>query len=248
MVDLVTATSNLANEIPDGYYEVVGHKSGDEKYIQFGGLTVELENFGNLKVLSLNPLLSSRWENAETQKYYPYSYSILWEKRGDDLRWHIYMNHTGNAQTGHPAFRAYFETAGKLEGSRLVDMALVQGSENSLFLQKDVDGKAYNFADITSRTAKPKHLGTYSKSVKWAKSKETMGLDALYEFIEINSAEDAAKIAAQEARDGEAVPIGFGSIRHLLAGNIHAQLSYVVRQIDQDLFEQSVKPGQAKNT
>lgn len=246
MVDFATPTLNLVEEITDGYYEVVGHKSGDEKYIQFGGLTVELENFGNLKVLSLNPLLSSRWEEAETQKYYPYSYSILWEKRGNDLRWHIYMNHTGNAQTGHPAFRAYFETAGKLDGSRLVDMALIKGSENSLFLQKDVDGKRYNFADITSRTAKPKHLGTYSKSVQWAKSNETMGLDALYEFIEINSAEDTAKIEAEVAKNGEAIPVGFGSIRHLLAGSIHAQLSYVVRQIDQELFDQSVAPGKAK--
>lgn len=246
MVDLVEPTSNLVEAIPDGYYEVVGHKSGDAKYIQFGAFTVELENFGNLKVLSMNPLLSSRWEDAEVQKYYPYSYSILWEKRGSDLRWHIYMNHTGSAQTGHPAFRAYFETAGKLDGSRVIDMALVEGSENALFLQKDVKGKRYDFTDITSRTAKPKHLGTYSKSVQWTQSNETMGFDKLYEFIEINTDEDAATIAAQTASGVEATPIGFGSIRHLLVGDIHAQLSYVVRQINHETFENSIKPGQAK--
>ena len=246
MADLMIPTSNLIEAIPDGYYEVVGHKKANQKHIQFGGFTVELENFGNLKVLSMNPLLSSRWEDAETQKYYPYSYSILWEKRGSSLRWHIYMNHTGNAQTGHPAFRAYFETAGKLEDGRLVDMALIEGSENSLFLQEDVNGKKYDFTDITSRTAKPKHLGTYSKSVKWVQSNEKVGLEKLYEFTEINTQEDAAVIAAQQAKGEDAIPIGFGSIRHLLAGDIHAQLTYVVRQIDQDLFDKSVEPGQAK--
>ncbi|MDG1997307.1 MAG: hypothetical protein P8J14_12470 [Emcibacteraceae bacterium] len=246
MADLMKPTLNLGEAIPDGYYEVVGHKKADHKHIQFGGFTVELENFGNLKLLSMNPLLSSRWEDAETQKYYPYSYSILWEKRGSSLRWHIFMNHTGNPQTGHPAFRAYFETAGKLEDSRMVDMALVEGSENSLFLQEDVEGKKYDITDITSRTAKPKHLGTYSKSVHWAQSNEKMGLEMLYEFTEINTPEDIAEIAAQQAKGEEATPIGFGSIRHLLLGDIHAQLTFVVRQIDQDLFNKSVQPGQAK--
>ena len=156
------------------------------------------------------------------------------------------MNHTGNAQTGHPAFRAYFETAGKLEDGRLVDMALIEGSENSLFLQEDVNGKKYDITDITSRTAKPKHLGTYSKSVKWVQSNEKVGLEKLYEFTEINTQEDADVIAAEQAKGEDAIPIGFGSIRHLLAGDIHAQLTYVVRQIDQDLFDKSVEPGQAK--
>ena len=156
------------------------------------------------------------------------------------------MNHTGNPQTGHPAFRAYFETAGKLEDSRMVDMALVEGSENSLFLQEDVEVKKYDITDITSRTAKPKHLGTYSKSVHWAQSNEKMGLEMLYEFTEINTPEDIAEIAAQQAKGEEATPIGFGSIRHLLLGDIHAQLTFVVRQIDQDLFNKSVQPGQAK--
>ncbi|MDG1709309.1 MAG: hypothetical protein P8H03_11140 [Emcibacteraceae bacterium] len=246
MADLITPTSNLNVAMPDGYYEVVGHKNENVQHIQFGGFTVELENFGNLKVLSMNPLLASRWENEETQKYYPYSYSILWEKRGSSLRWHIYMNHTGNAQTGHPAFRAYFETEGQLDGGRLVDMALIKGSENSLFLQQDVDGKKYDFNDITSRTAKPKHLGTYSKSVQWVQSNEKIGLEKLYEFTEINTPEDIAEIAAQQAKGEEATPIGFGSIRHLLAGDIHAQLTFVVRQIDQDLFDKSVQPGKMK--
>ena len=246
MVDVFTPTSDLASNIPDGYFEVVGFKSNEDEFIKFGAFTLELENFGNLKVLSLNPMLSSRWEDAATQKYYPYSYSILWEKRGNELFWHFYMNHAGNSQTGHPAFRAYFETVGKLDGHQVVDMALVKGSEKSLFLQKDVDGTAYNFGDITSRTAKPKHLGQYSKSVQWRQAKEKHGFDTLYEFIEINTDEDRRQIRAQEQSDGEAVPIGFGSIRHLLIGNIHAQLTYVVRQIDQQLFDQSVQPGRSK--
>lgn len=240
-------TVNLVKDIPDGFYEVVGHKSGNEQNIAFGGFTTELETLGNTKGLSKNPLIFSRWEDAEVQRYYPYSYSILWEKSGDILRWHIYMNHTGNAQTGHPAFRAYFETVGKLSGDHLINMTLVKGSENSLFLQENAYGRSYDFNDITSRTAKSKHMATYSKFIQWGKVKKENDFGTLYEFTEVNTAEDIATIAAQEASDGVAVPIGFGSIRHLLVGSIHAELTYVVRKVDKGFFEESVKAGKAKS-
>ena len=237
---------NLAKEMPDGFYEVVGYKSGNDESIHFGRFTNELKSINNIKMLSKHYLLFSHWEDPKIQKYYPYSYSILWDKNGNTLRWHIFMNHTGNAKTGHPAFSAYFETVGKLEGSRLENMALVKGSETCLFLQKNAYGKKYNFSDITSRLAKPKHMAAYSKSVQWVKAKKTKGFGTLYEFNEINTAKDNATIAAQEAKEGQAAPIGFGSIRHLLVGNIHAQLTYVVRKVNQDYFNQSVKAGKVK--
>ncbi len=237
---------NLAREIPDGFYEVVGFKSGNDKNIHFGDLAAQNNNLDKLKVLSNNYLLYSRWEDPKTQKYYPYSYSIFWEKKGDTLRWHIYMNHTGNAKTGHPSFRAYFETVGKLSGNHLENMSLVEDSESCLTLQKKAYGKAYDFNDITSRLAKSKHMAAYDKTVKWTETKKTNGFGTLYEFNEVNTAEDIATIAAQNAKEGEAVPIGFGSIRHLLVGNIHAQLTYVVQKVGQDYFEQSVEAGKIK--
>ncbi len=157
------------------------------------------------------------------------------------------MNHSGNAKTGHPAFRAYFETVGKLDDNQLNNMALVKSSENCLLLQKNAYGKDYDFSDITNRLAKPKHMAAYDKTVQWTKAQETKGFGTLYEFNEINTAEDVATIAAQEEKEGSAVPIGFGSIRHLLVGNIHAQLTYVVQKVDQDYFEQSIKAGKGKN-
>ena len=246
--DIAAQKSDLAKEMPDGYYEVVGFKTGNEAKIHFGRLASKTDKVDNLKTLSKNTLLFSRWEAPKTQKYYPYSYSMFWDKSGDALHWHIYMNHTGNSKTGHPAFQAYFETAGKLSGSRLLNMALVKGTASCLFLQKNAYGKKYSFNDITSRLAKPKHMAAYSKSVQWLKENNAKGSGKLYDFIEINTAEDAATIAAQEAQDGTAVPIGFGSIRHLLVGNIHAQLTYVVRKVNKEYFEQSVKAGEMKSS
>ncbi len=240
-------SENLAKEIPDGLYEVVGLESGKDKNIHFGVLATETDNFNKLKMLPNNYLLYSRWEDPKIQKYYPYSYTILWDKKGDTLRWHIFMNHTGNAKTGHPAFRAYFETVGTLADNQLKNMALVKSSENCLLLQKNAYGKDYDFSDITSRLAKPKHMAPYNKTVQWTKAQETKGFGTLYEFNEINTAKDVATIAAQEVKEGSAVPIGFGSIRHLLVGNIHAQLTYVVQKVDQDYFEQSIKAGKGKN-
>ena len=250
MTTTIIPTNNLAETMPNGYYEVVGFRANN-KNVTYGKDIKSLEHIENIKNLqeniTHNPALCSHWENAETQKYYPYSFSIIWEKNGTDLCWHIYMNHTGNTNTGHPAFRTYFATQGKLEGCKLVDMSLVPGSDNPLFLETEVAGVKYSNKDITDRTAKPKHVGTYSKSVQWTKLDETYKGAALYQFLEINTPEEDAEIQSKIEAGEEPTPKGFGCIRNLLVGNSrHGQIGYIVRQIDEDFFKESIRPGQTK--
>ncbi len=71
-VDTSIQSENLAKEIPDGLYEVVGFESGNDKDIHFGVLATETDNFNKLKMLPNNYLLYSRWEDPKILSVFIY--------------------------------------------------------------------------------------------------------------------------------------------------------------------------------
>lgn len=202
---LLGVNNSFAFSLPDGDYQLAAVDCNNSEILRYAN-PIKYKQFKDQMIQANVP------DRDSLSAYY---FSYVMHKSNKELTLDWTQLHTGNATNdarNHAPFYVSFTTKGTLQNDNLVNMHLVTSSIHINYLEHEFNGQEFTDEDITGRMAKDKHLGEYSTKTHWGEIKDPQRENkTLVELTEL---------------DG-----GFGAPRHLLCGNVHSKMKFLLTPI-----------------
>ena len=209
-------------------YELVGVRNDDTGVTLFGGEREEVSYSSTLQVgtqsfqqTSTNSVILVKSKVEGRPNLSAYSFHMQAVREADNtlrMTWgHLHIGvASDNPAYNHAPFYSTFETRDKVTGNEkdlvLEDMAVTPNSLTVHFVQEDFNGGKFTAGDITSRMAKPKHMGPYTSRIRISSATNDTPFADGGEMLELSE-----------------LDVGFGAPRHLLCGQVDAKMTYIFK-------------------